>query len=129
MSEKPTIAQYEQNIQDENFKAFKCSNCNAVIAPPSGSCYACGGSEMEWTEVSGDGKLISFTVIHVAPDEFQNEVPYIIGIVELKEGTRITSRLGGYDPENPADIKIGIPLKLGYELGDTGRKYLCFSPK
>ena len=129
MSEKPTIAQYQQNIQDEKFKAFKCSNCSAVIAPPSGSCYACGGNKMEWTEVSGDGKLISFTVIHVAPDEFQNEAPYIIAIVELKEGTRITSRLSGYDPENPADIKIGTPLKLGYKLGDSDRKYLCFSPK
>ena len=129
MSEKPTIAEYEQNIQNEHFKAFKCSNCGAVIAPPSGSCYSCGNSKMEWTEVSGDGKLVSFTVIHVAPDEFQNEAPYIIAIVELKEGTRITSRLGGYDPENPSDIKIGTQLKLGYELGDSGRKYLCFGPK
>ena len=37
MSEKPTIEAYKKNIQEENFKAYKCTNCGAVINPPSGS--------------------------------------------------------------------------------------------
>ncbi|MHA2433301.1 MAG: Zn-ribbon domain-containing OB-fold protein, partial [Candidatus Thorarchaeota archaeon] len=85
MSEKPTIEQYKKNIEAHDFQAFKCLGCGAVIAPPSGTCYSCGGNKMEWTRVNGKGNLVSFTVIHVAPAEFQEEAPYFIAIVELEE--------------------------------------------
>jgi uncharacterized OB-fold protein len=83
---------------------------------------------MKWTEVSGNGKLISFTVIHVAPEEFSEEVPYYVAIVELEEGTRISARLLGYDPLKPEEVKLGIPLKLDYETGKSGKTYLAFRP-
>ena len=129
MSERPTVEQYKQNIVDENFRAFKCIDCGAVIAPPSGTCYSCVSNKMEWTDVSGNGKLISFTVIHIAPEEFEEEAPYFVGIVELEEGTRVTSRLGGYDPVHPEEVKLGVEMKLGYEKGKSRQTYLCFRPK
>jgi len=128
MSEKPTVEKYLQNIQDGHFKAYKCTNCDAVIAPPSGSCYNCGNSTMEWTEVSGKGKLVSFTVIHISPDEFSEEAPYYVAIVELVEGTRVSARLLGFDPLKPEDVKLGIEVQLTYEEVKTGRKYLAFKP-
>ncbi len=128
MSEKPTIEQYKKNIQEESFKAYRCTGCGAVIAPPSGACYGCGGTEMEWAEVSGKGILISFTVIHIAPDEFQDEAPYFIAIVELEEGTRVSTRLKGFDPMKPEDVSLGIPVVLDYEESESGRNYLAFRP-
>ena len=128
MSDVPTIEQYQKNIQEENFQAYKCVGCKAVIAPPSGSCYSCGGTKMEWTKVSGKGKLVSFTVIHIAPEEFQEEAPYIIAIIELEEGTRVTARLLGYDPLKPEEIKTGTPVALTYEKGSSGKTYLAFQP-
>lgn len=126
MSEKPSVEQYLQNIQEENFRAFKCVDCGAVIAPPSGSCYGCGGNKMEWTDVSGNGKLVSFTVIHIASDEFQKETPYYVAIIELEEGTRITARLLGFDPLKPEEVPLGADVVLVYEEGATGKKYLAF---
>ncbi|TFH08369.1 MAG: hypothetical protein E4H14_06575 [Candidatus Thorarchaeota archaeon] len=99
-----------------------------VIAPPSGSCYGCGSSKMDWTEVSGKGKLVSFTVIHIAPEEFTDEVPYYIAIVELAEGTRVSARLLGYDPLKPEDVKIGSSVRMEYETIESGKKYLAFRP-
>jgi len=128
MSEKPTVEEYLQNIQDGQFKAYKCVDCGMVIAPPSGSCYGCGSSKMDWTTVSGKGKLVSFTVIHIAPDEFADEVPYYIAIVELAEGTRVSARLLGYDPLKPEDVKLGSDVKMEYETIESGRKYLAFRP-
>ncbi len=128
MSEKPTVEEYLQNIQDEHFKAYKCIKCGTVIAPPSGSCYNCGNSTMEWTEVSGKGKLVSFTVIHISPDEFVDETPFYVAIVELAEGTRVSARLLGFDPLKPEEVKLGIKVHLTYEEGKTGRKYLAFRP-
>jgi uncharacterized OB-fold protein len=128
MSEQPTLEAYKKNIQEGKFKAFRCTKCKAVIAPPLGTCYNCGNTKMEWTTVSGKGKLVSFTVIHVAPDEFAAEVPYIVGIVELDEKARVTARLAGFDPNKPESIKVGAPLKLDYEKGKSGKTYLAFRP-
>ena len=128
MSEKPSVERYLQNIQDEHFKAYKCTSCGAVIAPPSGSCYSCGKNTMEWTDISGKGKLVSFTVIHISPDEFVEETPYYVAIVELAEGTRVSARLLGFDPLKPEEVKLGIDVQLTYEDGKTGRKYLAFKP-
>ncbi|MFW9913381.1 MAG: Zn-ribbon domain-containing OB-fold protein [Candidatus Thorarchaeota archaeon] len=128
MSEKPTIEEYSKKIQDHDFQAFKCVDCGAVISPPMGSCYSCGSNRMEWTKVSGKGKLVSFTVIHIAPEQFQEEVPYLIAIIELEEGTRVTARLQGFDPLKPEEIEVGIPLVLDYEDGLSGNTYLSFKP-
>jgi uncharacterized OB-fold protein len=126
MSEKPSVEEYLRNIQEGVFRAYRCVDCGMIIAPPSGSCYGCGSSNMEWAEVSGKGKLVSFTVIHIAPDEFAEEAPYIIAIVELEEGTRVSSRLLGFDPLKPEEIALGIPLILDYEKGRSGKNYLAF---
>ncbi|MHA2424621.1 MAG: Zn-ribbon domain-containing OB-fold protein [Candidatus Thorarchaeota archaeon] len=129
MSETPTIEAYQKNIEEEKFRAYKCVDCGMVIAPPTGTCYGCGSTSMEWTEVSGKGKLVSFTVIHIAPEEFQEEAPYYVGIVELEEGTRVTSRLIGFDPNKPEEIALGIPVCIDYEHGASGRVYLAFKPE
>ncbi len=128
MSEKPSIDAYLKNIQAGHFKAYKCTECGAVIAPPSGSCYICGSSKMTWADVSGKGKIVSFTVIHIAPDQFRDEVPFYVAIVELAEGTRVSARLLGYDPLKPGEVKIGTNVKLGYEKGKSGTTYLAFTP-
>lgn len=78
--------------------------------------------------MSGKGKLISFTVIHVAPDEFAEEAPYYVGIIELEEGTRVSARLLGFDPLKPEEVTLGIPVILDYEKGKSGRTYLAFKP-
>jgi uncharacterized OB-fold protein len=83
---------------------------------------------MEWAEVSGKGKLVSFTVIHIAPDEFAEEVPYYVAIVELDEGTRVSARLLGFDPLKPEEVTLGVPVTLDYEKGKSGKTYLAFKP-
>ena len=128
MSEKPSIEAYQKFIEEENFHAYKCVDCGMVIAPPTGTCYGCGSTSMEWTEVSGRGKLVSFTVIHIASEEFQDEVPYYVAIVELEEGTRVTSRLKGFDPNTPEEIVLGTPVVIDYEHGESGKVYLAFRP-
>lgn len=129
MSEKPTIEQYLKNIEEGVFRAYRCVDCGMVIAPPSGTCYGCGSNKMDWADVSGKGKLVAFTVIHIAPDEFADEVPYFIAIVELEEGTRVSARLLGFDPLKPEEVKLGTPLKLDYEKGKSGKTYLAFKPE
>ncbi|MEM2142814.1 MAG: Zn-ribbon domain-containing OB-fold protein [Candidatus Thorarchaeota archaeon] len=128
MSESPSIYQYKKNIEAGTFKAYKCNDCGAVIAPPLGACYSCGGTKMSWTDVSGRGTLVSFTVIHVAPEEFASEAPYYVAVVKLDEGPNITARLTGFDPSRPQDVKVGMPLRMTYVTAQSGKKYLAFGP-
>ncbi|NWF95182.1 MAG: OB-fold domain-containing protein [Candidatus Thorarchaeota archaeon] len=128
MSELPSVEKYKKKIAERAFQAYKCMDCGAVIAPPLGVCYACGGSKMTWTSVSGKGKLVSFTVIHVAPDEFVAEAPYFVAIVELDEGARVAARLAGFDPLKPQEVKLGTRLVLDYVQGKSGKTYLAFRP-
>jgi uncharacterized OB-fold protein len=128
MSEKPTIEAYLKNIQDGHYKVYKCVDCGKIIAPPSGYCYECGSNNITWASVSGRGKLLSFTVIHVAPDQFAEESPYYVAIVELAEGTRISARLLGFNPLKPEEVKLGIDLQLDYAKSKSGSAYLAFRP-
>ncbi|TXT55984.1 MAG: hypothetical protein BAJATHORv1_30368 [Candidatus Thorarchaeota archaeon] len=127
MSDRPTIEEYRAKITNKQFQAYKCVGCGAVITPPSGTCYSCGNNEMDWTDVSGKGTLVSFTVIHIAPDEFVDEAPYYIAIIELEEGSRVTCRLEGFDPLKPEEVELGVPVSLTY-ITEGEKTYLAFKP-
>ena len=39
--------------------------------------------------MKGKGKLYARTTIHAAPNIFQEQVPYSVGIIDLEEGLRL----------------------------------------
>jgi uncharacterized OB-fold protein len=48
---------------------------------------------MEGTKLNGSGKVLSYTIIHDGPEEFKNQVPYTLALIELDEGARITAQV------------------------------------
>jgi uncharacterized OB-fold protein len=81
--------QYAREIpQRYRLEAAKCDKCGKVHFPPRPICDACGGWEFETVVLPKEGKLLTWTVIHVPPVNFDLEKPYVIGIVELAGGTR-----------------------------------------
>jgi uncharacterized OB-fold protein len=79
--------------------ARRCAGCGrlavAVSAEPCPHCGALGG---EPVSVSGRARLVSWTVIRIAPARYAAEAPYTVAVVELTEGARLTGRVAG-DPE------------------------------
>ncbi|WP_413098297.1 Zn-ribbon domain-containing OB-fold protein [Streptomyces sp. Inha503] len=56
----------------------------------------CGVS---WVEASGFGTVHTFTVVHrTANAEFADDCPYVLAVVELAEGPRVTTRIVNTDP-------------------------------
>ena len=41
------------------------------------------------------GKVYTETVVHIAPEVFQKDVPYQVAIVEFDGGERLTARIEG----------------------------------
>lgn len=129
-----SAAAFDQYISEHKLMASRCEKCGGLYVPPRAICPKCHSEELEWVETSGKGKLSAFTVIYSGPtfmvdQGFDRKRPYISGIVELEEGTRISARITGMDPNKPAEIKIGTSLNVDFVEfgeGETKKTYLAF---
>lgn len=119
------IPRFWREIQSRyNLIGTKCGNCGEVDFPPRAVCPDCGRKsigKMERLQLKGKGTVITYTVIHDAPEQFEIMKPYVMAIVEMDEGVRLTSQLLDVKPEN---VKIGMRVqatfrRLGQE-GDAG---------
>ena len=63
---------------------------------------------MEEIKLSGKGEIVSYTIIHVGPEDFEEQVPYPIAIVKLEEGPQITAQI--VDCKNE-EVKIGMKVE------------------
>lgn len=113
------ILRWRQQKQYYNLTGFKCLKCNTIYYPKKYFC-SCGHQEFQEINLSGQGKLLSFTQITTPPTIFANQAPYCIGLIELKEGPKLIAQLADIELKN---LKIG--LKVQSEL----RKYYSFDNK
>ena len=69
--------------------------------------------ELEWVEVSGRGTVYAFTVARrpTAP-QWTPDCPYVIAIVELEEGPRLTANILGCEVD---DVRVGMPVSVRFE--------------
>jgi len=127
---------YERFISEDKLMGSRCRRCGTLSVPPRSICIKCYGSEMEWVEVKGEGKLIAFTCIAIGPpsmikEGYDRKHPYVSGVVELEEGMRVVARIEGVDGSKPETIKIGTPLQVEFLHRGEGEKsttFLAFKP-
>lgn len=94
----------------------KCSNCDEAFFPPRGICPNCRGSgDVDSLKLSGRGEIVTYTVVRVPPEGFEKEAPYVVAIVKLEEGPRITSQIVDCDPD---EVKIGSRVKSVFRKVD-----------
>ena len=132
MEERPfNDTSHEQFLNERKIMGSKCKKCGALALPPRLICISCFGTDMEWVQFKGTGKLSAFTSITVAPpymvkEGFSRNNPYVVGVVELEEGVKTVARIIGFDAKKPELIKVGTPLKAEFlEKGEgPERRYL-----
>jgi len=125
-----TIEQFYQFLQQQKLMAAKCLKCGKIHLPPRPLCDNCLSQEFEWVSLSGTGKLVTYTVIHVAPQQFEALVPYAVGIVQLEDGLQIPGMINGVTREQ---LKIGMGLTLDFGSCSTSQHWpkwsrYCFKP-
>lgn len=84
----------------------RCVECRRLWLEEAQACPACGSPGGESVELKGTGRLLSWTTIRVAPARYAAEAPYVVGLVALDEGLRLTARLAA-DPEG---LTAGLPV-------------------
>jgi uncharacterized OB-fold protein len=131
-----TGTSFYQFLGENRLMGSRCQSCGVLHLPPRAICPACYGEELGWVELSGEGKLLAFTTVHIAPTAmieagYDRNNPYCTGIVELVEGPAISAQILGVDPAKPEEIQLGTPLRVTFVPrgeGDQARTYLAFEP-
>ncbi len=92
-------------------EAVRCKQCGKVTFPARRVCPACRGTEWEQTNLSWRGKVVTATVVQVAPTEFQMEAPYAVAVIETPEGVRLMAQVVDCDP---AAVGPGMEVALAF---------------
>ena len=76
-----------------------CDECGIYRFYPRPLCPDCASDQATWTEVSGQGSVHTFTIVHRAPNkEFQAITPYVIALIDLDEGPRMMANIWATTP-------------------------------
>ena len=111
-----TIEQFYKFLSEKKIMAAQCIDCGAKFLPPRPICSRCYSENLRWVELKTRGRLVTYTIIHVAPKRFQELIPYAYGIIELEDGLRLPGMIKNVDHEK---IKIGMELEVDFEPTPT----------
>lgn len=124
----PTVTALTKPFWDAAAKGVlsiqKCNACGKHIFYPRPLCPGCWEAALEWTEVSGKGRLKSFSQIwkpgHAG---WIPATPYLVGLVELTEGPTMMSLILADDNEvSVGDALVFESMSIGGRLLPIFRK-------
>jgi len=93
----------------------RCRICGTHVFYPRDICpgkECFGVGSLEWFESTGKGRVYTFTtVLQPANPAFRADVPYILGVVQLDEGWRMTTNILA----DPKTLKIGDRVEVAWD--------------
>jgi uncharacterized OB-fold protein len=95
-------------LEDGKVMGTRCRDCGRSFFPPRADCCQCLTSNMDWFEIDGTGRLITYSKLEFAPIGFQEDVPYSIALLDYGD-YKVFGRLAG--ELSDADVKVGMQLK------------------
>jgi len=88
------VAEFRDGLARGDLLIQKCNECSRLNMYPRYACPHCQSQSLGWQRASGHGVLHSFTVLRLgAPEGFEGELPYAVGVVKLEEGVQLLARL------------------------------------
>jgi hypothetical protein len=86
----------------------RCKTCDRIFFYPRSECPRCLSPNLEWVQVSGRGRLHTYTIVYQAANRaFQPDAPYVYAIVQLDEGPRLVSNVVQCALD---EVKVDMPL-------------------
>jgi uncharacterized OB-fold protein len=108
----PTVENFYKYCAEGRLMAVRCKRCGFLICPPRPICPKCLGYEFDWIQLRGLGQLLTYTVIHFPPGQFQALAPYAVGIAKLTDGPQLPGMIKNVKLE---DLHIGMELLVDFE--------------
>jgi uncharacterized OB-fold protein len=122
-----TSRPYWQGARQGELRLQRCRACGQWVFYPRALCPYCLSGELEWARASGRGHVYTYTIVRrAAHPAFREEVPYVLAIVELEEGPRLTANIVGVVPE---EVRIGLPVEAVFEAATEEIGLVKFRPR
>ncbi|MCH2173766.1 OB-fold domain-containing protein [Myxococcota bacterium] len=91
------------------FRLQRCSDCSRWRHYPRPACPDCYSREYSWDEVSGRGRIYTWTVVRGPTlPVFQERVPLVVADVLLDEGVHFQAELLDCTPE---EVRADLPVE------------------
>ncbi len=109
----PVSEPFWNAVARKEFILQKCSDCEEFVFYPRSHCPFCWSENLNWEKASGKGRLKTWTIVHTPGHPgWKIATPYVVGLVELKEGPTMLSHLLIDDREK---LAIGLPLQVQFQ--------------
>ena len=91
----------------------RCTRCDHLFFYPRSECPRCLSNHLEWMQVSGRGRLHTYTVVYKpANAAFRDDTPYIYAVVQLDEGPRMVSNVVQCEIDA---VRVDMPLEAIFD--------------
>ncbi len=111
------------HLEDGKVMGTKCKDCGEVFFPPRADCYKCLADNIEWFEVSGAGKLTTYSKLEFAPVGFGEDLPYSIAVLDYGD-YKVFGRIASDVPED--EIEVGMEMKTVANTVSNGQLNYVF---
>lgn len=100
-----------------SLEGFRCDHCGHISTTYEIACQSCHSGAVSKASLSGEGEVVSFTIVNVPSEAFAGEAPYAYVVVRLNEGCSIS----GWVPQvkSAGDISIGDRAKYSGKKGEA----------
>jgi uncharacterized OB-fold protein len=105
-------APYWEATKNGKLMIKECRGCGRAFFYPRSHCPRCWSTDTAWREASGRGTVYTFTIVFQNDlPPFRDRVPYVVAVIELDEGVRMTSNIEGIAPE---EVRCGLPVRVAF---------------
>lgn len=101
------VNDFIDHLEDGKVTGTRCRDCGLVFFPPRADCHRCLTDNMEWFEVNGKGRLVTYSRLEFAPVGFQDDVPYCIALLDYGD-FKVFGRIDTGLEEN--ELKVGMEM-------------------
>ena len=114
--------------RNEVLTAQFCSDCTRYVWYPRSFCPSCLSERvLAWREVSGTGTIYTFNIMRKPGNPMmRDETPYVIALIDLDEGYRMSTNIVGTAPE-AVECGQRVQVDWSHVLSD-GRRLPMFAP-
>lgn len=102
-----------------------CASCDGHVWPPRSHCPRCLGVITELKQLSGEGAVYSFSVVHRGEGAFAKIDPYVLAYVSLDGGPTVMANVVDIAP---ADVTVGMRVRLRAQEAEPGTVGMQFVP-
>ncbi len=121
-----TSRPFWEGVRARELRLQRCRDCGKHVFYPRAICPFCLSEYLEWVTASGKGKVYSHTVVRRAMHPaFREDLPYVLAIVELDEGPRLTTNIVGVEPEG---VRVDMRVRAAYDDVTPDITLLKFEP-